>query len=114
MVGKSFQATMLVPRSNGRGLVFSEVSVVRAFDFPIAGRSFHFAIHPPVAPLGRITYVISEFKTGRQCGLLHMKAKRRLVPAAERHLAEVVRLQGEAELVRLIEQTQAEGTLNGY
>lgn len=46
MVGKTVQATMLVPRSNGRGLVFSEVCVVRAFDFPIAGRSFRFAIHP--------------------------------------------------------------------
>ncbi|MGX1522967.1 hypothetical protein ACWKJC_33020 [Pseudomonas aeruginosa] len=88
--------------------------MVRAFDYPIAGRSFRFAIHPPVAPLGRVAYVISEFKTGRQCGLLHMKAKHRLIPAAERHLAEVVRVQGEAELVRLIEQTQTEGTLNDY
>lgn len=70
MVGKSVQATMLVPRSNGRGLIFSEVRVVRAFDYPIAGRSFRFAIHPPVAPLEHVAYVISEFKTGRQCGLL--------------------------------------------
>ncbi|WP_181133065.1 hypothetical protein [Pseudomonas aeruginosa] len=66
------------------------------------------------APLEHVAYVISEFKTGRQCGLLHMKAKRRLISAAERHLAEVVRVQGETELVRLIEQTQAEGTLNDY
>ena len=99
MVGRSVQSTMLVPRSNGRGLIISEVSVVRVFDYPIAGRLFRFAIHPPVSPIGRVIYVISEFKTGRQCGLLFMKSKRRLVPAAERHLAEVVRTQGEVELI---------------
>ncbi|WP_170040817.1 hypothetical protein [Pseudomonas sp. WS 5532] len=107
---------MMIPLTSHdrRGITMREVKVIRAFDFPIAGKLYRFAIHPPAEPIDSVSFIISEFKTGRQCGVLQERSLRRLRPAAEKHLAQFVESKGAGFIASVIEQGQAVGTLNDF